>query len=608
MMGKGIITAGGSQGLYTVTLELSREWIAAAIAKMTSGIAELEEKITAIEALIDAKEAEITALAAQIAIYEADKEKYQREYCAALEDMVKLIASRDAYVHQKNMAVLQKTALAARIAYLGRATPADPSVAVWCADLTEDLTGSVGTIEVPGERGAVIIQPGHNGNAAYAAARDGQLQPSIAGDSAAVFYNLAMLPGWQKWKPTYRVGVITALDTDADTCSITLDEALSSAQGLNINQGVSLSNVPITYMTCNASAFVVGDRVVVKFTAQDFSAPTVVGFESNPRGCEKNVFIRLSLGGQLADYGGQVVRMTYYEDGVQKTISHNIMTRGGRNNFASYWTVTGASLTGLADSYFDANKIDKDTNVKFELSRTRYTDTDINNAYDAIAKAIQPVFDYSKVFPNIMFYGYDNPTWIDVDSGDWGGDDYDESGPEYTSRKTTTLYTSAVKTSGSVRDWVTLAVVPVSDVLAATTNIKLQSGTTEVNAVIYDVTGILPIFKAQYITNTSGPSISKSYSIYNPSRCYELALNISCEWYNTALIEGVWWYYWPFSQDLHNSYSGSPFPKISEGGELEWSFSSTYILEKYDATTTPPPVVNEWTTSDTELIEITRIV
>jgi hypothetical protein len=285
MMGKGTITAGGSQGLYTVTLELSRERIAAAIAKMTSGIAELEEKITAIEALIDAKEAEITALAAQIAIYEADKEKYQREYCAALEDMVKLIASRDAYVHQKNMAVLQKTALAARIAYLGRATPADPSVAAWCADLTEDLTGSVGTIEVPGERGAVIIQPGHNGNAIYAAARDGQLQPSIAGDPSAVFYNLAMLPGWQKWKPTYRVGVITALDTDADTCSVTLDEALSSAQGLNINQGVSLSNVPITYMTCNASAFAVGDRVVVKFTAQDFSAPTVVGFESNPRGC-----------------------------------------------------------------------------------------------------------------------------------------------------------------------------------------------------------------------------------------------------------------------------------------------------------------------------------
>lgn len=285
MMGKGIITSGGSQGLYTVTLELSRERIVAAIAKMTSGIAELEERITVIEALIDAKEAEIAALAAQIAIYEADKEKYQREYAAALEDMVKLIASRDAYVHQKNMANLQKTALAARIAYLGRATPTDPSVAAWCADLTEDLTGSVGTIEVPGERGAVIIQPGHNGNAAYAAARDGQLQPSIAGDSAAVFYNLAMLPGWQKWKPTYRVGVITALDTDADTCSVTLDEALSSAQGLNINQGVNLSNVPIIYMTCNASAFVVGDRVVVKFTAQDFTTPTVVGFESNPRGC-----------------------------------------------------------------------------------------------------------------------------------------------------------------------------------------------------------------------------------------------------------------------------------------------------------------------------------
>jgi hypothetical protein len=274
--------------------------------------------------------------------------------------------------------------------------------------------------------------------------------------------------------------------------------------------------------------------------------------------------------------------------------------------------VTGASLTGLADSYFDANKIDKDTNVKFELSRTRYTDTDINNAYDAIAKAIQPVFSYMNVFTDMMFYGYDNPTWIEEYTGDWGDyPDYDESGPDYTARKTTTTNTRVVKTSGSVRDWVTLAVVPVSDILAAETNIKLQAGTTEVNAVIYDVTGILPIFKAQYRTERSGPDVSESYSIYNPTHCHELAFNVDAEIYSTRLIDGVWWYYYDWytwSQDQHSSYSGSPFPVISEDGELEWSFSATSIWRMYNATTTPPPVVNEWTTFDTELIEITRIV
>lgn len=284
-MGKGTIISGGGGGLYTVTLELSRARIAETIDKMTNGINLLTEKIATIQASIDAKETEMSTLAVQIAIYEADKEKYQKEYCAATGDMIKLISARDAYARQKNIAVLQQKSLQARIAYLNRAMPPDPSVLAWCADLTENLTGSVGTIEVPGERGAVIIQPGYNNNATYTKARDGRLQPSIAGGPAAVFYNMAMLPGWQKWKPTYRVGVITSLNTAAHTCGVKLDAAQSSAQSLNINQGDTLTNVPIEYMTCNSGAFSVGDRVVVMFFGQSFSSPKVVGFESNPKAC-----------------------------------------------------------------------------------------------------------------------------------------------------------------------------------------------------------------------------------------------------------------------------------------------------------------------------------
>lgn len=284
-MGKGTITAGGTAGLYSVTLELARERITAKIAKMTADIAVLTAKIAQIQAQIDAVQAQMDTLAAQIAIYEADRVKYQKEYCAAVGSMVTLISTKETYDRQKSMAVLQKKALTARIAYLGRAVPADPSVAAWCADKTENLTGTVGTIEIPGERGSVLIQPGYNGNATYSKTRDGRLQPSIAGEPSAVFYNLAMLPGWQKWKPTYRLGAITAINKTAHTCSVTLDAAASSAQSLNINQGTSLTSVPIEYMTCNSGAFSVGDRVVVKFTGQDFASPKVIGFESNPKAC-----------------------------------------------------------------------------------------------------------------------------------------------------------------------------------------------------------------------------------------------------------------------------------------------------------------------------------
>ena len=100
-----------------------------------------------------------------------------------------------------------------------------------------------------------------------------------------VFWNAAVLPGWQKWKPTYRLGTITALDVEADTSSVTLDAAYSSAQGLNVNQATSLTAVPVVYMSCNALAFEVGDRCVVAFTGQSQDAPKVVGFLDHPKSC-----------------------------------------------------------------------------------------------------------------------------------------------------------------------------------------------------------------------------------------------------------------------------------------------------------------------------------
>ena len=238
-MGKGTIKSGGTNGEYVVTLNFDRAKITAEIARLTASIA---------------------ALAAYIATLPEGTEK--------------------------TVAELQKTALEKRIAYLsGAAVPADEDVSAWCADLTENLTGVVGTIEVPGERGVVQIRPGYGGGAAFSAARDGQIRATMAGTPEAAFYNLAMLPGWQKWMPTFRHGVITAIDYALDTCSVTLDAATSSQQSLAVNQSASLTNVPIEYMECDAEAFAIGDAVLVAFTGQDFSAPKVIGFKTHPAGC-----------------------------------------------------------------------------------------------------------------------------------------------------------------------------------------------------------------------------------------------------------------------------------------------------------------------------------
>jgi len=296
-MGKGVIISGGTDGQYQVQLKLHKSRIEALIVALTNQIAMLESKIETMEEGVE-----------------------------------------------KEIAVLKKVALEKRKAYLqGVDVPDDPVVAAWCADLTEDLSGEVGTIEIPGERENVSIQPGHEGNAAYNAARDGQLQPAIAGTPESAFYNLALLPGWQKWKPTYRFGTITAVD--GDICDVDLDAAKSSQKNMDINQATTLSNVPIEYMTCNGAAFSEGDGVIVEFEGQDWNSPKVIGFKDHPKPCGwrfhlmrmDGTLVDYSLGADFEVFNSSGTRVFLYDiayDSETETWSFKI---GGQPNPNGYW-------------------------------------------------------------------------------------------------------------------------------------------------------------------------------------------------------------------------------------------------------------------------------
>lgn len=190
---------------------------------------------------------------------------------------------------KKKLLRVQLLSVQKRIDYLSDTdhVPVDTNITAWCADLTEDLTGEVGLIEIGREQAnGVNIQPGYNANAVYDGDRDGQLVPLMAQTPAATFYNLAMLPGAQKWKPTYLYGVISNIDTATDTADVTLDHVNSSQQSLGIVQAYALTNVPIAYMECNSAAFEEGDRVIVRFKENDFKQPEVIGFEDEPRPCD----------------------------------------------------------------------------------------------------------------------------------------------------------------------------------------------------------------------------------------------------------------------------------------------------------------------------------
>ena len=241
-MGKGTIISHDGSGQYTVEIEYDRTGIDAQVSELESIVSRLQE-------IIDDEESTII----------------QKQY-----------AKINQLAAQKRIDYLQST----------NQVPANENVQAWCADLTTDLSGEVGIIEVARERQhGLNIQPGYDGNAAYNSTRDGQLIPGLGLDPVMHFLNLAFLPGAQKWKPMYRYGTITAIYRDTDTCTVSLDGQQSSQQGLSVNQETELSGVPISYMTCDSAAFSVGDKVVVKFADYDWINPTVIGFQQEPKPC-----------------------------------------------------------------------------------------------------------------------------------------------------------------------------------------------------------------------------------------------------------------------------------------------------------------------------------
>lgn len=289
-MGKGTIINHIADGQYNVTLDIDDTraqqtiiTLDAAILKYNTIITEAQATKGTAWAMYDSARSKFNVILNQYLSGTATRE----QVIAATADMnakYRLYVEYDrAWWH----AQLKQKSLQKQKEYIENklAENPAPTVQAWCADLTEDLTGSVGTIEIPNERtNDIQVRPGYGGAAIYSAPRDGQLQQVVSSTAAGVYYNYAMFPGWQKWKPTYRVGKITAKPTD-DTADVLLDSATSTAQSLDVNVSNTLSDVPIVYMDCNGAVFEIDDRVVVEFISQDHTNPRVIGFETNPKAC-----------------------------------------------------------------------------------------------------------------------------------------------------------------------------------------------------------------------------------------------------------------------------------------------------------------------------------
>ena len=298
-MGKGTITGGGDDGRYSIKLDFGKAARDAQRQRISKRLAALGPEIASAQSKYDTEKTKEnskrqTATAA-IAAYTASSSAVPRVPDVVAAALKKYTAAAVELNIQQGKTAQANAALEILKTQQAQLQKDDAKWSnmeleatrdVWCVDLTEDATGDVATIEIPGETKHFLIAA--EGKKATSA--DGLVVAREVQSAAQVFFNAAILPGWQKFRPTYRAGTITALDYAKDTADITLStDDVSSAQKLGINQTDTLENVPVEYMTCNSAAFDIGDICVIKFEEQDWTQPKVIGFFDNPRPCGSGI-------------------------------------------------------------------------------------------------------------------------------------------------------------------------------------------------------------------------------------------------------------------------------------------------------------------------------
>jgi len=234
-MGSATIKSNLGEGQYTIELTKSqaalttrRANIVTRQGEVDAAIAALETELTALQAVKDEK---YTALKDAIGVYSllesptADDRKKVTDAEAAY-----MTAQANVTKKQKeiNLKKLEKISLAKKLTQIDDAMVVETKTA-WCADYSTELTGTVGTLEVNGEDNQILVMPGGKTGL-------GLLQHPLAMTPSGVFVNSAKLPGWQKWKPTYRIGVLVLIDYDDKKCDVAIPEPYSSSTLLAINQ------------------------------------------------------------------------------------------------------------------------------------------------------------------------------------------------------------------------------------------------------------------------------------------------------------------------------------------------------------------------------------
>lgn len=163
---------------------------------------------------------------------------------------------------------------------------------IWCADYTTDLkpdteVGVIDWYQLRGKStpGKQTILPGYltGKDCKYNKVRDGRRVPQGGLSTYSWWYAMMLCSGMERLNPHYRKGEISAIN-DNGRVDVTVDETYtqalhSEAKALSAKE-LSLTNVPVRYLSCDSAVFEVGDRVVLEYPRKNIHQDLAKQYES----------------------------------------------------------------------------------------------------------------------------------------------------------------------------------------------------------------------------------------------------------------------------------------------------------------------------------------
>lgn len=288
-MGLAVIERNLGEGLYEVRQVIDQAAALARIAALQARAASVAAGIPGADAdLAVALQEEGAATQALVALLQAvpptPKDQVQAAQKALTEATRKALEARG----KREALTLELAALNRQIAHLQQNLPPQtaPTERAWCADYSVSLPlgSEVKTVDRGRVRGLepLVLYPMHK-DAPQNLPFRGKLRATMSHLPEVAYYNYAMLPGLDKWRPRFRTGTVTRVQ-QSGLLDVSLDPLRLTHQRLETNQAGNLYDVPATYMgETDGYPFEAGDDVLVAFDAQDWGKPTVIGFAHDPK-------------------------------------------------------------------------------------------------------------------------------------------------------------------------------------------------------------------------------------------------------------------------------------------------------------------------------------